>query len=136
MNLSRTWAKFRAWIASTIAALALAIGALLGIQPGETQQTVDTLTWTNPTTRTDGSALTNLVEIRIQWGAQGGPYNDGQRVVAAPSTSITVPRDATPGTRCYVAVAVDAGGLESAPSNEACKTITAPPDAIGDLSVN
>lgn len=131
------WKRFRAWAAAVVAAVVAAVGLLLGL-PVETQQTVDSLTRTNPTTRTDGSALTNLASIRIQWGTTlGGPYNDGQEVVSATvAQPYEIQRSSTPGTRCYVAIAVDSNGLESAPSNEACKTITAPPDSIVDLSVS
>lgn len=106
-------------------------------RPAVSQQTVDTLTWVNPTKRTDGTALTNLTSIRIQWGASAtGPLDQGQKVVAAPATSTTVPRDSTPGTRCYGAVAIDATGLESAPSNTVCKTIVARPEAPASLTVS
>ena len=98
------------------------------------QASGDVVTWVNPTTRTDGSALTNLASTTISYGAKGGPYTSSVSV-SAPATTITAPRAAGPGTVCYVAVAVDALGLQSAPSAEVCKTIVALPNAPSGLSV-
>lgn len=117
--------------------VALSVAALLAAcTPNATSQTAavsDTVTWTNPTANTDGSALTDLASVRLQWGtAAGGPYSTGSLIVAdtsaAPVTTATVPRAGTGvGTLCYVAVAVASSGTESAPSNEACKTVAPPP---------
>jgi hypothetical protein len=90
----------------------------------------DTVSWVNPTTRVDGTPLTNLAKVRIEWGtAQGGPYT-GQTEVTAPGTSIVIPRSGTGvGTFCYVGFAFDATGLQSPQSNETCKTVSAPAPA-------
>jgi ABC-type glycerol-3-phosphate transport system substrate-binding protein len=92
---------------------------------------VDTITWTNPTTREDGTPLTNLASVTVQWGSTpGGPYNVGTVSVLTPATSVTVTRAGTGiGTVCYVGMAVDAAGVSSAPSNESCKTVAARPSA-------
>jgi len=92
-------------------------GGSLSAQPG------DTVSWTNPTMRTDGTPLTNLASIKIRWGMQGGPYDAGEDTVSEPATSTFIPQPPGPRTTCYVAVAVDANGLESVDSNEACKTV-------------
>jgi len=60
------------------AALLVACGVSSPIPPADGQTVVDTLNWTNPATRTDGSPLTNLATIRIQWGTSpSGPFNLG-----------------------------------------------------------
>lgn len=122
--------------ALAILASAACLTLLAACTPNATSQTAavsDTVTWTNPTANTDGSALTDLASVRLQWGTvSGGPYSTGSLVVtdttAAPVTTATIPRAGTGvGTLCYVAVAVSAAGQQSAPSNEACKTVAPPP---------
>ena len=109
---------------------------LAACTPNATSQTAavtDTVTWTNPTANTDGSALTDLASVRIQWGTvSGGPYSTGSLTVtdtnASPVTTASIPRAGTGvGTLCYVAIAVSTAGTQSVPSNEACKTIAPPP---------
>ena len=107
------------------------------IPPADGQTVVDVLAWTNPTTRTDGSPLTNLATIRIQWGASSaGPFNLGQVDVAAPATTRNITRAVNVGTICYVASAIDANGLPSAPSNAVCKTVVANPSPVTGLTVS
>lgn len=119
------------------AALLISCGGSSPIPPADGQTVVDTLNWTNPTTRTDGSPLTNLATIRIQWGASpSGPFNLGQVDVAAPATSRNITRTSNIGTLCYVATAIDANGLASAPSNAACKTVVANPNPVTGLTVS
>jgi hypothetical protein len=111
--------------------VALGAGSLIGCTPAESQLQGDVVSWTIPTARTDGTALpsSQYKETRIQWGTSpSGPFNVGSTIVAGTATTVTVPRT-TYGTRCYVAVAVDTNGLESSPSNTACKTLIAPPNA-------
>jgi len=111
--------------------LALAAGTLIGCTPAESQLQGDALSWTIPTARTDGTALpsSQYKETRIQWGTgPTGPFSLGQQVVAGTATTVTIPRTGF-GQRCYVAVAVDTSDRESAPSNVACKTLVAPPNA-------
>jgi uncharacterized protein YceK len=115
-----------------LAAIAAAV-VLSGCNPAISQGTDDLLTWTIPTQRTDGTSLPALQykETRIQWGtSSAGPFNVGQKIVTGTATSTSIAgTGGVPGTRCYVAVAVDVNGLESAPSNVACKTVVAPPRA-------
>lgn len=112
-------------------ALVLLFSLLAGCKPAESQIPGDVVSWTIPTARTDGTALpaAEYKETRIQWGtSQAGPFNGGQTIVAGTATTITVGRTGY-GTRCYVATAVDTAGRQSAPSNVACKTLVAPPNA-------
>jgi uncharacterized protein YceK len=119
-------------VAGTLAAFGLlALTVLLaGCQPAESQIPGDVLTWTAPTQRTDGSALpaAQIANYRIQWGTNpSGPFNVGQEIVPGTVTTVTIGRTGY-GTRCYTAVTIDTNGLESAPSNTACKTLVAPPN--------
>jgi hypothetical protein len=134
----REWARrTAARVTAAAAALLVAIAAFLGVGEAPAQAVVDVLSWTNPTTRVDGTPLANLATLRVQWGATpGGPYNGGQLEVAAPATSANVPRPAAGvGTVCYVVTAIDAAGLASDPSAEACKTVVARPSAPSGIAV-
>jgi len=98
-----------------LAAIALAFGgvALAGLI---------TFTWTNPTTREDGTALTNLETIRVHCGTtSGGPYPTTQDFTPTQSggANLTLP----PGSYHCVATAIDADGLESAQTGEVSKVI-------------
>ena len=117
--------------------LLISCGGSSPVPPAGGQTVVDTLSWTNPTTRTDGSPLTNLATLRIQWGTNSsGPFNLGQVDVAAPATTRAITRAVNVGTVCYVVSAIDASGLQSAPSNSACKTVVANPNPVTGLTVS
>lgn len=111
---------------------------LVACKPAQSQATADTLTWSHPTARTDGSALP-LAQIRdttISWGPSGGPYTDGSVVVAAPATTVDIPRPAVPGNRCYVAMTTDTGNRSSVYTNEVCKMLYANPNPPANLAVS
>lgn len=117
----------------TLAVLAV----LAGCGKADSQTATDTLTWTHPVTREDGSALP-LAEIRetlVAWGPSGGPYTQGSVTVAAPATTVQVTNPGTPGTRCYVAYTRDTGMRLSVASAQACKTILANPRPPTGLTV-
>jgi hypothetical protein len=105
------------------------------IPPADGQTVVDHLVWVNPSTRTDGSALTNLAKVRFQWGTSAaGPFTLGQVEVATTVAGANMTRDITRavnvGTICYIGVAIDANGVTSDPSNVVCKTVVAPPSTF------
>jgi len=81
-----------------------------------------TLTWTAPTQRTDGSALTNLAGYRIYWGTESRNYTKSVEIDNPAVTSYVI-ENLGPGTHYFATTAVDANGAESAYSNEATKTI-------------
>ena len=89
------------------------------------------LTWTNPTTRTDGSAVT-VAQIKVY----RGPTCATQAVVATiPAATTYVDNAAPAGSNCYAVSALDAGGLESAKSATATAVVpVAPPSAPSGLS--
>jgi hypothetical protein len=81
-----------------------------------------TLSWQAPTTRTDGTPLTNLAGYRIRYGTAPGSYNN---VVTIPNGGITsaVVSNLPPATYYFVASAYDTTGAESNNSSAVSKTI-------------
>lgn len=80
------------------------------------------LSWTAPTTRTDGSALTDLAGFKVYWGTEQGNYSHSV-TLDNPSVTTYVVEELTPATWHFVATAYDSNGVESAFSNPASKTI-------------
>jgi hypothetical protein len=113
--------------------IALFIGALLlfffvgGAFAGEA-----TVTWTNPTTRTDGSALlsSQIGSTRVEWGTCSGSAfgtAQGNQSTTGAATSATI-NNLAPGTYCFRAATIDTAGLQSGWSNIASKVVpVAPP---------
>jgi hypothetical protein len=81
-----------------------------------------TLSWTPPTTNTDGSPLTNLAGYRIYWGTAAGNYPNSVSLTNPGLTSYVV-GNLVPGTYFFVATAVNSVGAESVFSAPASKTI-------------
>jgi hypothetical protein len=81
-----------------------------------------TLSWTPPTTRTDGTTLSNLAGYRIYYGTSANALSS--RIdVNNPGLTTYVVSNLTPGTWYFAASAVDANGLESYLSGTASKTV-------------
>jgi hypothetical protein len=88
------------------------------------------LTWTNPTTNSDGSALalSAITATRLEYGScvgtafgtKAGEWTQTGNVAASVSPNLT------PGTYCFRAY-TRVGALESVASNVATKTISQPP---------
>ena len=94
------------------------------------------LTWVPSTTRTDGTTITGPVTTNIYQGATGAEVL--LQSVPAGTATITLTAGLANGTTvCWVATAVEtATGLESARTNEVCKTFPqAPPSAPTGLTV-
>ncbi len=83
------------------------------------------LSWTPPTQRTNGTALTNLAGYRIKYGTQSGTYTTTLPLNTPAATTYTV-NNLPPATYFFVMTAVDADGLESANSNQGSKVVTVP----------
>ena len=78
------------------------------------------LSWTPPTTNTDGSQLTNLAGYKIYYGTSSGHYT--QSVNAGNVTSYTI-TNLTDGVKYYfAATAYNTAGAESGYSNEVSGT--------------
>jgi hypothetical protein len=109
---------------------------LLGLWAGAASAADATLTWTAPTTRTDGSPLTNLAGYRIKYGTVVGTY---PTVVPVPNPAATshVVTGLTGGqTYYFVMTAYDVNALESANTNPVSRTFAvSPPNPPGGLTV-
>lgn len=81
-----------------------------------------TLSWEAPTTRTDGSPLSDLAGYRILYGRMSETY-DYTIEVDNPGVSTYVVENLVPGTWYFALQAYDADGVESDPSNEVSRTI-------------
>jgi len=81
-----------------------------------------TLTWTPPTTNTDGSPLTNLAGYRVRWGPAPGNYTNTV-TLNNPGLASYVVTNLVPGTHYFVVTAVNSSGVESRLSNVASKTM-------------
>ena len=106
------------------------------------------LTWTAPTTRVDGTALSagEIAEYRVYYAVGADPVLSGTFVSVKTGTTADVPIQLTPGpdpqTINFAVTAVDSAGVESALSSIASKTFLvkstaspAPPTSV-DFSVS
>jgi hypothetical protein len=89
--------------------------------PGNTGSV--SLSWSPPTSRTDGTALTNLAGYRIRYGTSPNTYTSSV-TINTPGVASYVIDNLSSGTYYFVVVAVDAAGVESTDSNSASKTIS------------
>ena len=93
-----------------------------------------TVTWTPPTTNTDGSAIPasgagSIASYRVEWGScVSGAFGTkaGEQVVTAPTTSLVVTPLTAGQTYCFRAYAKNTFGAESGPSSVASKLIPPP----------
>jgi hypothetical protein len=81
-----------------------------------------TVSWTPPTTNTDGSALINLQGYRVAYGRSQGALDQSATGISLGVSSTTINNLAS-GTWYFAVYAVNALGLESDISNIASKTI-------------
>jgi len=81
-----------------------------------------TVSWTAPTTNTDGTALTDLASYRIRYGRVSASLDQSAAVNNPGLTTYTV-ENLAQGTWYFVVVAVNTAGVESDLSNVASKTI-------------
>jgi hypothetical protein len=121
-------------ISLLIAALAGCGGGASGVTgsgsggSGGTGGTVTgSMSWTAPTTYTDGSVIIGLAGYKIYYGTASGNYMGSINVVGKNSTSMpaatltsTVP---APGTYYIAVTAYDSSGIESDYSNEITVTL-------------
>lgn len=79
------------------------------------------LTWTPPTQKTDGTALTNLAGYRISYGTTQDLAQTIQ--IANPTLSSYTISNLTPGTYYFAVRAYNSDGVESASSNVVSKVV-------------
>jgi hypothetical protein len=82
-----------------------------------------TLSWSAPTQREDGSALTNLAGYRIRYGNTPGSFPN-QLQIPNPGVTTCVVENLPAGTYYFVATAYDSEGRESEFSAVVSKTIS------------
>lgn len=82
------------------------------------------LTWVNPTTNTDGTALTNLAGTRIHYGRSADVLNQTVQV-ANPSVTTYTLENLDVGQWFFAVRAYNTNGVESALSNVVTKTLVA-----------
>lgn len=113
-------------------AILLLLAAIFG---WELSAVDSSLTWTNPTTFTDGSTIPagDLVSVQVFRKVDSGAYSLYQTVPIATSY---VDADLPTGTYCYRVAVVRSNGLASAQSNEACKTVDTRIPSAATLTVN
>ena len=81
------------------------------------------VSWTPPTTNTNGSALTNLAGFRIYYGTDPGALKQTIDVPNAGASDYVI-QGLAQGTWYFAVVAYTNGGLQSSFSSVASKTIT------------
>lgn len=82
------------------------------------------LSWTAPTTNTDGTAITGAVTYNVYQGTATALATAAVQT-GLTATSVTVTAGLTDGATVCWAVTAVAGGIESAQSATACKTFPA-----------
>lgn len=96
------------------------------------------VTWNNPTTRTDGSALTAIGSTKVEWGTCSGTAFGtliGTQSATGSATTLTTPT-VPPATYCVRAYTIDTSGVSSVASVVTQKVISpAPPNPPTLVSV-
>jgi len=118
-----------------IAALRLIALALL---PSLALAGTVTLNWTAPTTRTDGTTLTNLASYNIYRASSAAGLATATKLATVAAPALTYTDASAPGgqTWYYAATAVDSNGLESAQTNPVSAAVpAAKPSPPGNLTV-
>lgn len=96
--------------------------------------TTATLSWTAPTTNTDGTAYTDPKGYRIVRGPSSSNLTT-LTSTTTPAVTTYANTGLSPGTYCYGVYAVNQRDVESVLSNVACKTIQAAPSASRSVGI-
>jgi len=112
----------------------LATTLIFGALAGQALAATATLTWTAPTTRTDGSPITGALTTQIWDAVAGAPAVQ----IGSGNSPFTTPALAV-GDHSFSVIVCEGNGTSfmvcSGPSNMAAVTVTqAPPAAVGNLS--
>lgn len=101
------------------------ISALLafGISVALAAALTTTVTWTSPTTNTDGSAITGPITYQLYVGPKGAEVKYKTPVTSPPYVLVPTP---PAGSQVCAEVTATVNAVESAPSAEVCANIPAP----------
>ena len=90
------------------------------------------ITWVQPTTREDGTALplAEIANYRLSWTVRGVAQPD---ITVPRGTNYTLDTGTLSGRTCVVMRTVDTDGLESVPTEPACRN--ARPNPPGNLGI-
>ena len=96
--------------------------AAFSIDVQESANGTATMSWTPPTTRTDGSPLTNLAGFRLRYGNSVGNYSN---TITIPNPGVTtyLVENLARGTYYFVIAAYDSDGIESSNTSPLSATI-------------
>lgn len=95
-----------------------------------------TVSWTAPTTNTDGSSITAALTYNLYAGTSCTSMSKLVSGITTVSTVVTSPTTLAPGTTVCFAVTAVANGVESAQSNTATTVIPySTPGAPGQITV-
>lgn len=114
-----TWYKAHWRPATVVLVLGFFAGAVIAATPASGSATVS---WTAPTTNTDGSALTDLAGYKVYRGLTAANTAFLANDTASPFEDAGL----APGTYCYTVTSVNALGAESPKPTAVCATIAAP----------
>jgi len=127
--MRKTGSLTRPAVVSRIAYLALLFMAIatatFHLGAGTAQAASASLSWTPPSTHTDGTAMTNLAGYKLYTGTTSGNYSQNVDVGNVTSYSLSSLSDST--TYYFAVVAYDAAGDVSGYSNQATYTTPTPP---------
>ena len=108
------------------------IGILAGCAQAISAPLSSVLSWTAPTTFTNGSPITGTITYNIYQGASGAEASVQTGVA---TTSVTITTGLSAGsTVCFQVTAV-VGGVESSRTTEVCETFPAQPNPPTNLTV-
>lgn len=102
---------------TTLAAFTITVSAVANASGSAT------LSWTPPTTNSDGSSLGNLAGYRVMYGRSSGSLDQTVNV-DNPSINRYVVENLSSGTWYFAVMAVNSAGTSSQLSNTASKTIS------------
>lgn len=111
----------------------LILGLVCAIAVAQASPPAFTVTWTAPTQFTDGTAIVGAITYQLYTGATGKEVKLGNPVTSPPYVINPTP---AAGTTLCVYVTATVGGVESAPSGEACGTVPKPtPNGPGTVVI-
>lgn len=110
-----------------LVALLLALAAC--VAEAQTVTTSIPVSWTAPTTNTDGTAITGTLTYQLYQGVKGGAFT----AVGTPVSALTVTVTSATAGACFTVVAIETIGsavTDSTPSNTLCAEIPGSPGGL------